>query len=157
MNDTHIFNVAPIRERNLFFEKLLKMRETKPKDWEILSPAMRLSALQYEAGRREFERLENLRDEGVASDNELAMLENSKPKITASVWLCVKFPPLGFESFNALIEDFKACFPEAFFTKKAKAWFVDCSNADKLKVWATAHGLTLKTNENIESNEKKAA
>lgn len=53
--------VQPIEAPNAFMEKLLELRSTKPKDFALISPNMRLSLLYYEAGRREHLRLEAMK------------------------------------------------------------------------------------------------
>ena len=55
--------VLPIREPNAFMEKLLTLRSTKPREFALISPSMKLSLLHYEAGRREHLRLEDLTKE----------------------------------------------------------------------------------------------
>ena len=38
---------------NLYLEKLLQLRTTRPKDWAALSPSAKLAALNYESQRRQ--------------------------------------------------------------------------------------------------------
>ncbi|GEM_PF-3177868 len=56
--------IQPITEPNMFQERVLKLRQTSPKSWESLDPTTRTVALFYEAGRREFFRLEAMKQEG---------------------------------------------------------------------------------------------
>lgn len=37
---------------NAYLDKLLELRTVRPKDWNLLAPATKLSALHYEARRR---------------------------------------------------------------------------------------------------------
>ena len=37
---------------NIYLEKLLSLRTSRPKDWNLLSPSSKLAALNYEAQRR---------------------------------------------------------------------------------------------------------
>ncbi len=55
--------IQPIKEENLFQERILKLRETSPKAWESLDPTTRTVALFYEAGRREHLRLQAIKME----------------------------------------------------------------------------------------------
>ena len=49
---------------NLYLEKLLQLRATRPKDWAVLSPSAKLSALAYESQRRKAMEREAMPDEG---------------------------------------------------------------------------------------------
>lgn len=37
---------------NLYLERLLSLRTSRPNDWNLLSPSSKLAALNYEAQRR---------------------------------------------------------------------------------------------------------
>lgn len=50
--------IQPIKEPNAFYERLLSIRKTDSKAFDLLSPAMKLALGYYEAGRREQERVE---------------------------------------------------------------------------------------------------
>ncbi len=50
-------------EQNAFYEKVLDLRRTNPKAFDSLSPATKLALGQYEAQKREHERLQAIRNE----------------------------------------------------------------------------------------------
>jgi hypothetical protein len=49
-----------------FMEKILSLRATDKRAWDSLSPATKLTALEYEKQKREAERLEAIRNEPAA-------------------------------------------------------------------------------------------
>lgn len=63
MSEKREKEIQPIKEPNSFYERLLLMKESDPKSFDVMSPATKLSLLHYEAGRREHERLETLKVE----------------------------------------------------------------------------------------------
>ncbi len=54
-------------EKNAFYEKVLDLRRTNPKAFEGLAPVTKLALGQYEAQKREHQRLEAIRDEPAAA------------------------------------------------------------------------------------------
>lgn len=60
--------IQPISEANSYQEKILSLRSTSPDTWSNFDPSTRMAALMYEAGRREFFRLEAMKNE---TDNDL--------------------------------------------------------------------------------------
>ncbi len=58
-------NIAPARtfEINHFYERVIELRRTNPRDFDSLSPAVKISLGQYESQKREAERLQAIQDE----------------------------------------------------------------------------------------------
>jgi hypothetical protein len=54
-------------EPNAFYEKILDLRRTKPAAFDALSPTTKLTLGQYEAQKREAQRLEDIRREPQAA------------------------------------------------------------------------------------------
>ncbi len=54
-------------ELNAFYEKILDLRRTKPAAFDALSPTTKLTLGQYEAQKREAQRLEDIRREPQAA------------------------------------------------------------------------------------------
>jgi hypothetical protein len=54
-------------ETNAFYEKVLDLRRTNPAAFDSLAPVTRLALGQYEAQKREAERLQTIKDEPQAA------------------------------------------------------------------------------------------
>lgn len=53
----------PVFEPNAFYEKILDLRRTNPRDFDALSPTTKTVLGRYEAQKREHAKLEAIRDE----------------------------------------------------------------------------------------------
>ncbi len=58
---------AGLFEPNAFYERVLELRRTNPAAFASLAPVTKLALGQYEAQKREAQRLEDIRDEPQAA------------------------------------------------------------------------------------------
>lgn len=63
MNKEKHNEVTPIPEKNAYYERLLDLRRTNPKTFDVISPASKLALYHYESGRRRFFELEAMKRE----------------------------------------------------------------------------------------------
>jgi hypothetical protein len=54
-------------ETNAFYERVLELRRTNPRDFDSLAPVTKLALGQYESQKREAQKLEAIRDEPPAA------------------------------------------------------------------------------------------
>lgn len=78
LRDSQEQAVQQIFEPNAFYEKILDLRRTNPRDFDSLSPAVKISLGAYEAQKREAERLQAIHDEPEAGSFQSANLQTER-------------------------------------------------------------------------------